>query len=402
MGRRTHGQGSLIKLSNSPFWHARFYDASGRKISISTKCTTKMEAEDFLRKQMDDVRNKGLAPLSDLRKITYGDLRAGLLADYEARGNKSLLTRADGTDTIMGLPQLDEFFGFDESNPGPSIVNITTDTGRAFVEKRRGEGVGAAVINRSLACLRRMLKIAHQDGKIVAVPFIRLLKEPSARKGFLPLEKFKELLGHMPTHLKPLVLFLYYCGCRIGESLAIEWPQVDLDTRLIRLEPEQTKGDEARTVPLPSQLVMMLREIEPKVGKVFSDTNLRKSWMTACDACGLGRKIEQPEKPYDPKYEGLTIHDLRRSAVRNLVTVAGVPERVAMSISGHKTRAVFDRYHIVSTTDVTGAMQRVELAAENLLSQKNGYRLGKQRAKTLKVKTAKGRRKNKMALSSRG
>jgi integrase len=383
MGRRTHGQGSLIKLSNSPFWQARFYDASGRKISISTKCTTKMTAEDFLRKQMDDVRNKGLAPLSDLRRITYADLRAGLLANYEERGNKSLMTRADGTDTIMGLPQLDSFFGFDANTPGPSVVNIGTDTGRAFVEQRRGDGAGAAVINRSLACLRRMLRIAHQDGKIANVPFIRLLKEPGAKKGFLLPEKFEALVRLLPTHLQPLITFLYFCGVRKGEALSIEWSQVDLDARLIRLEPEQTKTDEARTLPLPSQLVMLLRKVEPKVGKVFSAVNLRKEWMTACTDCGLGLKIEVPEKPYDPKYKGLTLHDLRRSAVRNLVN-AGVPERVAMKISGHKTRAVFDRYHIVSTADVTGAMRQVELGQKTLGGQASGkgYRLGKQGTKT--------------------
>jgi hypothetical protein len=97
---------------------------------------------------------------------------------------------------------------------------------------------------------------------------------------------------------------------------------------------------------------------------VFAGTNLRKEWTKACAAVGLGRIIEVSGNKCDPRYEGLIIHDLRRSAIRKLVTVAGVPERVAMKISRHKTRSVFDRYHIVSTEDVTGAMQHMELAAQ--------------------------------------
>ena len=38
----------------------------------------------------------------------------------------------------------------------------------------------------------------------------------------------------------------------------------------------------------------------------------------------------------------------------------GVNEKVAMEISGHKTRAVFDRYHIVDTEDVVDAMRRLQ------------------------------------------
>jgi integrase len=172
-------------------------------------------------------------------------------------------------------------------------------------------------------------------------------------------------------------MFLYHCGGRRGEAELIEWEQVDLKRGFIRLEEEQTKMDEARIVPLPRPLVAMLREIEPKIGRVFDTTNIRKEWGKACAACGLGRIIPVEGKKYDPRYEGLTLHDFRRSAVRNLVTLAGVPEGVAMRITGHKTRSVFDRYHIVSEEDLSGAMQAWEATTKNLLPQSNGAKLGK-------------------------
>lgn len=105
-----------------------------------------------------------------------------------------------------------------------------------------------------------MLRIAHEDGKIQSVPVIRLLKEPPARQGFLELKKFEELVGLLPTHLHPLITFLYYDGVRLGEALQIEWPQVDLERRIIRLH--ETKNDEPRVVPLPSVLVMLLSQIQ--------------------------------------------------------------------------------------------------------------------------------------------
>jgi len=119
-----------------------------------------------------------------------------------------------------------------------------------------------------------------------------------------------------------------------------------------------TKNKEGRTIYLDDELMdvfMEQRENQKGAGQIIpevftnrdGDENLkdfRRAWKTACNKVGLPGRI---------------FHDLRRTAVRNMVR-SGIPERVAMMISGHKTRAVFERYNIVSEGDLMAAAKKQE------------------------------------------
>jgi hypothetical protein len=109
--------------------------------------------------------------------------------------------------------------------------------------------------------------------------------------------------------------------------------------------------------------------------------DFRWAWWRLCVRAGLGtlscpqcskavsgdseRRCHECHIPV--RYSGTIFHDLRRSAVRNMVR-SGVPRSVAMRISGHETESVFERYNIGSDADLADAAKRIEEARTTALS----------------------------------
>ena len=137
---------------------------------------------------------------------------------------------------------------------------------------------------------------------------------------------------------------------------------MDLKQGILCLDPGETKNGEARTVYLDEELQKEIRFLHSRrhlgCPHVFHRNgapvrDIRDAWEAACKAIGLW-SIDEKKSRMGPTR---IFHDFRRTAVRNMVR-SGIPERVAMEISGHKTRSVFDRYHIVSQEDLKEAARR--------------------------------------------
>jgi len=156
-------------------------------------------------------------------------------------------------------------------------------------------------------------------------------------------------------------------------------------SRRIRLDAGDTKNDEGREVAMTNtvrELLIQCVQGKKPTERVFTRANgrpvrdFRGTWQKVCCAAGVGElSCRQCKGAVDAnkhcancgvdrareelKYSGLIFHDLRRTAVRNMVR-AGTPERVAMQISGHLTRSIFDRFHIVAPNDLMKAALKVE------------------------------------------
>ena len=342
--------GRLYKQKDSKFWWLDYYK-NGRRMRESSGTTKKSVATAMLKDKEGRIA-RGEPVSLRANRVTFDELAEDFLNDYRVNGKKSL-DKAE-----RNVRRLLKYFG------GMRASQITTEDIKRYITKRQAEPTRLgtppenATLNRELAALKRIFNLARQSTppKVYQAPYVPMLQEDNVREGFLEPDEYQALLGAMPEHLKPILKVAYHTGMRKSEILSITWEQVNLKERTIRLNRGQTKNRQGKLIVMTAEVYEALSGLKaqrdwhwPDVQHVFVRggkpiKDYRKAWRSACKRVGL---------------DGLVPHDMRRSAVRNMVR-SGVPERVAMQISGHKTRSVFDRYNIVSESDLAKAAQALD------------------------------------------
>lgn len=280
-------------------------------------------------------------------RVRVKDLMDALERDLERRGAKSMVSfRAHKKAVIEG------FGSMRAVAVTPQAIEAFETAQRAERTNKKGEkrtGKAPATINRYVETLRQAFNLARKQGRLSRVPFFPTLTVDNARQGFFEKAEIDALVAALPEAHADAVRFAYGSGWRRGEIMPLTWEQVDRSAREVRLY--TSKNGHPRVLPLEGELWNVIercwarREFQTPDGSalsplVFHDGgrilgDFRKRWVTACKAARV------PGRLFD---------DLRRSAVRDMIR-SGVPQSVAMSISGHRSTSIFLRYDIASDAD---------------------------------------------------
>src|SRR5262245_36489336 len=324
-------------LKESAVIWLKYRDALGVLRRESSETTKEQEARRLL-KQREGAAVEGRVIMPRADRVTIAELAETLKADYKANGRRS----ADRLE--FSLAHVLPFFG------ARRAIQLTSADVTRYRAQRLETQAAPATINRELAALKRMFSLAVKSERLQRMPYIEMLKENNARRGFFERPQFEAVRSHLPDYAQPAATFAYITGWRLkSEILTLQWRQVDFKAGVVRLEVGTTKNLDGRTFPMTPELRALLEEQwkatqakQKKAGTiipwVFHWTKrgrqlkgFTKAWRKACRDAGVPGRIP---------------HDFRRTAVRNLER-AGVPRSTAMAMVGHRTEEIYRRYAIV-------------------------------------------------------
>jgi integrase len=235
---RTYQRGNI--------WWIQYY-GQGQLFRESTRSTLKSAATSLLRLREGEI-GQGRIPALRAERTTFEELAGLFLQDYQINGRKTLQRARELA------ARLRKTFGRFRA------CRITSEHIRGYIVRRQSEGLANGTINRELAALKRMFRLASQQTPplVASSPHIPHLQENNVRQGFFTEDEYKALRGVLPDHVKVPLIIAYWTGMRTGEVLTLKWEQLDLERGLFRLEPGTTKNNQGRLVPLIKEVTEAL------------------------------------------------------------------------------------------------------------------------------------------------
>lgn len=320
-------RGSLYRRGKT-WWMA--YVVDGRQHCESTGTTNKRLAQKILNLRVTEViEGRYRLPKSNPPKLN--EWASQFLDTISHQNTKRTYKSCVNT--------LNKFFG------PVQLSQIGTSRIEEFKIARSKAGAGPAIINRNLAVLRRMLKLAARQRLIARSPFeeIDFLNEISTRREAIVLsfEEQRRLELVAPPLLRTLIVLLAETGLRVRkEALALKWKDVDLADEVLNVRESKTRAGK-RIAPLTLHCKETLREWMRMTGPnfsiyVFANPNsptvnlksVRKSWQRALKSAGL---------------EWRPIYDLRATFSSRL-TAAGIPDTLVAGMLGHSSPSIVRTY----------------------------------------------------------
>jgi integrase len=356
----TRGQGRVYEQKRSPYWYVAYYAhgkenrepachvRTGDKLEATEK--NRRDAERFLKHRMGELvaeKHGGRAFVGPQQeRVTVNDLLDGLERDSKLRDRW-------GVKNASNVKPIRERFG------AWRAVDVGSDVIGKHIEELREDGYSNATVNRRMQLFAQSFKLAIRNKQISSAPFIPRLSEiGNERQGFFETADFEAVIEKLPEYLKDFARFGFVTGWRKGSIASLRWADVGED--VIYLQAKNSKTRKAETIPIEGDLEQVIerrraaRAMDENGGKRFAEYvfhregkpvgDFRKAWATACKEAGV---------------PGRLFHDLRRTASRNMIE-AGVPQAVAMKITGHRTDSMFRRYAIVNEEQKREALARTQ------------------------------------------